>query len=1147
MSVRPKNKCFFHKAMLIKPFFGVLCLLMVIHGIILGSTQVVYQKKCPTASTTSSGNAGASGPSVTCEECTPTGDTYKTCETAATVNPKIVGPSPSIICVGTSATFSADYSNNQKGKYKEWQPYDHGCEPDYVGEGDVTTSHTETWTPTGIDQGLTLSAGTHQVSLSVSATSSPEDSCYTITQPQSATLTVVEVTSLKYNGSAVCIGGTAPTDSDFTVTTNPSGHESLFTPLTIPGTESAGTKTVTTGACGTSSNTTTYDVVEVAKIVGTVKEDSSGKLYESTLASASLTNTETIYIASGCTINFWAVSNPTKDPVAPATVGANIWPTNEPTWGGVASGTTGETYSKTFSSVSDSGNIEVKCGPNDTVKALQVIVVEVESIGGNLIAPSTGKFVLSDKIETDIGTNQTVYAGNGMTYSFFAVSNPKDAPVAPAKVGDNVFDELGDKNGDGKNDQPIWEGVASGNTGDSVIVTFNVPSTSATDYKYVKARCGSGDDWKVIRVIVFEIDFAPDYNHDRAIDSSDIASSVAGNTHYFWLNDDYDDGDSAINKSDAPHVASNKNCDDLVVNGTRDLIDFAPLLISIPIFDRTYPGSSSGFTFFLKTDGGAINVINEDLAIDPNYPCKHHEDYTTSSTIKKKKVATVYSSEELELNANLAKKILQGDKTVILFEGSTKMVSNSLFLVMKHGKEVILEKKLTMDLDSVDEMFRYKNLIGESKESGDTGPSDRLGTPGNLPDESSDYLIFIYGYNVDANEGEGWTAEIFKRFYWAGSKSRFVGVAWYGCEGDVPTTRSSPDYHSNVKNAFETSSAFATFVNSLSGNKVVVAHSLGNMVVSSAIQDHSASVNSFFLVNAAVSLEAYDKNIEENDWMVHPFWKKPWLNKQIGKKYKGGAYNKKLQASEWNKLFLDDPNDFRGNLTWRGRFSDVPTLTSVYNFYSGGDQRGEECLRNWQQWPNNNGEYVPNPYKLDGLFQCAWAIQEILKGDMPNGAGGFGGSDVMGWGFNFSNNGSGYYKPSKRGNLQWLPEDKQDPSYSANDIPNEELKTKPFFRNWHNTTLYEPGLTGSNYASQNYNEILARGIPAVSYATGANRCTVLGTANNINMPNLPNTGWPMKEQGGNRKVNNWLHNDMREVPYSCCIELFKKIVNLGGI
>ena len=51
-------------------------------------------------------------------------------------------------------------------------------------------------------------------------------------------------------------------------------------------------------------------------------------------------------------------------------------------------------------------------------------------------------------------------------------------------------------------------------------------------------------------------------------------------------------------------------------------------------------------------------------------------------------------------------------------------------------------------------------------------------------------------------------------------------------------------------NALQTAPHFADFLSNLSGETVVAAHSLGNMVVLSAISDYNAILGKYFMIDA---------------------------------------------------------------------------------------------------------------------------------------------------------------------------------------------------------------------------------------------------------------------------------------------------------
>ena len=111
-------------------------------------------------------------------------------------------------------------------------------------------------------------------------------------------------------------------------------------------------------------------------------------------------------------------------------------------------------------------------------------------------------------------------------------------------------------------------------------------------------------------------------------------------------------------------------------------------------------------------------------------------------------------------------------------------------------------------------------------------------------------VFFVHGYNVDRSAAEVWFQEIFKRLWQSGMNAQL------------------PNYYVNVENAFASAGPFAEALRKTTGRKVVMAHSLGNMVVSSAIQDHGAPVDVYFMLNSAVPAEAYDTDAPTYDFSI---------------------------------------------------------------------------------------------------------------------------------------------------------------------------------------------------------------------------------------------------------------------------------------
>jgi len=379
----------------------------------------------------------------------------------------------------------------------------------------------------------------------------------------------------------------------------------------------------------------------------------------------------------------------------------------------------------------------------------------------------------------------------------------------------------------------------------------------------------------------------------------------------------------------------------------------------------------------------------------------------------------------------------------------------------------------------VEEMYSHINL----RPSG--GLPDTVGVPTNLPNSTSGKnVMFIHGFSCDGQEARGWHAEMFKRLYWSGSHARFWGVTWQGDRGWVDGLH----YQEDVANAFRVASNLSARVGAIPGHKVVLAHSLGNMVVSSAIQDHGLTVNKYFMLNAAVAAECYwpaaFNDATNENYMLHEDW--------LG-------YSNRTWCSKWFEL--SSPPDSRARLTWKDRFPAV--LSVAYNFYSSGDAVFE-IYSNGTPSPFTGVRF---PFHAE---RYAWQKQEMFKG-----RGVLGGTDWAGWGF------SGAYTMSE-----------------ANAATEESLLTNAVF-------VQEPnGMFSPVIATQLQNEIVAVGVPALSFAAGVNAITPPGWDRNYNANDHKPNGWGRDHDVYHAR---WLHSDLKDMAYLYTYDLFIQVTAQGGL
>ena len=589
---------------------------------------------------------------------------------------------------------------------------------------------------------------------------------------------------------------------------------------------------------------------------------------------------------------------------------------------------------------------------------------------------------------------------------------------------------------------------------------------------------------------------------------SDLDAYLRGKTFRMWVNDDADISDAEDDFVDVPKQ-SNADCKDDHVNGRRDLVDFFPIWLNISSFA---PWLSSGTVGVgLMHPDAAINIAwtslgnleagkfhREDIGgCGPNLDQSAH----TASVVR-------VTASGINVPDNVLAMIAQdSSKGVMMAEGVCPS-SAPLIVVFfdKTTRQILYNFGLPMRVCHVEDMYRWANIRAAAQGAVER-PSD-LSVPSGLPDSDTNgkHFLFVHGYSVSEEKARGWASEMFKRMWQAGANCAFTAVTWYGDDSRRWWyLDNTPNYYVNVEHAFESAGALANVAAQLSGEKIIAAHSLGNMVTSSAIADHGMQVSSYFMLNAAVPMEAYDEGAvtDESSYnMANPDWHN---------------YTNRLWASRWHEAWKRlDPNDGRCGLTWRGRFA---SITNAYNYYS----TGEDVLTNG----NGTAQSL-----LSGSY--AWYNQESRKGQWPTLLPG---NNEAGWSFN-----------SAYDTLMFH----MSPENAAN-LSDDIIRTNSFFGLFDERGLY--GTNGSMLATQSAVRIhvLADGIPAESYAAGANKLGALnpkwGNDRNVDMPDKSKTSWLAlygADMNGN-PIEPWRHSDIKNRPYQVVREVFLSIIEKGNL
>lgn len=517
------------------------------------------------------------------------------------------------------------------------------------------------------------------------------------------------------------------------------------------------------------------------------------------------------------------------------------------------------------------------------------------------------------------------------------------------------------------------------------------------------------------------------------------------------------------------------------------------------------------------------------------------------------------------------------NKGVILVEGNAETTKPLKIIVKDKDNVAIGSGELPLQIAEVTRLYRQISLREDNRDTlsprWGANPTGVSVSPllTSLSTQSTDiaalspevaldkHVVLIHGFNVDETSAAEFQNETFKRLYHSGSNQLFTGVGWNGNNEILGLNFSGLNYWDAVESAFYTADDFAGLIGSMNGSKTIIAHSLGNMVVGSAIQDFAMGFNKYFMLNPAVALEAYQGNIAHPKEMRHPDWDNFYFGADYDTNADTETYTdqngRRLWAVEWHNLFTNtdpDPNiktDERNTLTWRNRLEEVGKNQNVIQYFSS----GEEVLRAAEEGAPNSLDPVTGLFEDIWVVEWfidepagfnAWNVQEKSKG--TGNLSTIGGGSSAGWGFNCAYEATGSnneicYSFGGKTHIE---------AHAFFDSTNNTLIAAPFFDPFEKADLMDAaignGTTGSNAVAVDYPDYLAYEIPALSFAAGGTRSTAFADEQAFDMNDEMADGWP-EERGGEIEVKKWRHSDFKDVSYRYTYKLFDNLVEKGAL
>jgi pimeloyl-ACP methyl ester carboxylesterase len=441
----------------------------------------------------------------------------------------------------------------------------------------------------------------------------------------------------------------------------------------------------------------------------------------------------------------------------------------------------------------------------------------------------------------------------------------------------------------------------------------------------------------------------------------------------FWVNDDDDSSESTVHQDDldAANDEFDKDYEDDVINGIRDLEDFMPFNITIPNIKEWT--NNQNVKFFLKAEGpGKIKVYDRVKDLDKYEDFTYLKDLNSSiAQYNKPIILNVASGDEKELDSKyfddkgvfhaifegVEKGSLKLTLEVELISGSTsrRVVLDEAVITLKDIRDMyrFIDVREGPTVSNTDDKLRYRNINVEKPDMF-------------MLDPSSVYM-FIHGAWTSESDAVTWSNTVYKRLYRTGYRGGFVGISWHSNEIGAPIdTISNPKviFDNNWVNSFQTSQVLADVIENTKKEfkdaKIsVVAHSLGGNLASYALrllasQGKKDLVNNVFLIQVAVPGNAYATRTEKD--YFKDMYVPSVVNNITGNVYNLyyendgtlGWFNEGMGGAPWTAIFgrpgLPVPLDFNYEFLPSNKMHDYYAVVYYDYFTSKSEALGRQNL-----------------------------------------------------------------------------------------------------------------------------------------------------------------------------------------------------------
>lgn len=386
------------------------------------------------------------------------------------------------------------------------------------------------------------------------------------------------------------------------------------------------------------------------------------------------------------------------------------------------------------------------------------------------------------------------------------------------------------------------------------------------------------------RYLTIQASLTVDANRDGIIDDQDVNAVTVAKPYRFWSNDD-DDGDSDgatdnINSSTKDYETTGF-FDLNGIRNTRDLEDFARLHLHMGGPHEAFKNGNLqlGLKWTNVTGTPKINLYKA-------YESDGGDQYLRNPAIAAEQIQNEYDNPvesiggevtvapgatfvfKQEIFANLSE---AQPKTHFIFEGAGEGKGQLKIVTLKDGMEISEGPGVWFDLVNIKSMYERAVATAAFNESwhyahaGDVpaflvsiAPDPKGHSFQQPANETKESLVFVHGWKMEEDDVRSFAETMFKRLWWQGYRGRFRVLRWPTYTGDYSFSESefmAWKCGSVLKNYIEGSVPGASLPSDYT--KCVAAHSLGNVVVGSALKQGLVP-DRYFAMQGAIPSGCYD-------------------------------------------------------------------------------------------------------------------------------------------------------------------------------------------------------------------------------------------------------------------------------------------------